>query len=227
MNITHRRVRLIACVLPGMLALWLTSCGALVTTAPTITATISTTVTPPRPTPSTTGPIYQAPLMGQAAGWPTAAVCQATAQGMVVKPSGGQAYICLAPAPAIADASITVTVEHLSGTPTHAFGIALRHNAPKSYYFFGIDEAGRVTFEVVVNDVGHSVIPFQPAAAIRRGAGVTNTLRVVAQGQTITLYVNGTAVGQATLSTFASGTIGLRGVNDGAVRFTQLIVAAA
>jgi hypothetical protein len=51
-----------------------------------------------------------------------------------------------------------------SGPPTHAFGIAFRHAAPKSYYFFGIDGRGRFTSTTVVNDVSHTVIPFTPKA---------------------------------------------------------------
>ena len=118
-----------------------------------------------------------------------------------------------------------MTVQQTSGPPTHAFGIAFRHAAPKSYYFFGIDGRGRFTFTTVVNDVSHTVIPFTPKAAIHTGANARNQLQVIARGQVITLLVNGTPVGQATLSTFASGIVGLRGINDGEVVFQQLSIA--
>jgi hypothetical protein len=142
----------------------------------------------------------------------------------VVKPNGGQGYICLAPLSTVADFSVTVTAQRLGGASTHAFGIAFRHASPMNYYFFGIDGRGRFTLTVVINDVSHTVIPFTQSAAIHAGTNVTNQLQVIAQGQIVTLLVNGTPVGQATLSTFASGGIGLRGINAGEVRFAQLVV---
>ena len=38
-------------------------------------------------------------------------------------------------------------------------------------------------------------------------------------------FRNGAPVGQATLSTFAGGTVGLRGINNGEVVFQQLLIA--
>lgn len=116
-------------------------------------------------------------------------------------------------------------MQQTSGPPTHTFGIAFRHAAPKSYYFFGIDGRGRFTSTTVVNDVSHTVIPFTPKAAIHTGANARNQLQVITRGQVITLLVNGTPVGQATLSTFASGIVGLCGINDGEVVFQQLSIA--
>lgn len=75
---------------------------------------------------------------------------------------------------------------------------------------------------MVVDDVSHAVIPFTASPAIHSGPGATNQLEVIAQWTNVTLLANGTPVGQATLGTFASGTIGLRGVNDGVVLFRQL-----
>ena len=45
------------------------------------------------------------------------------------------------------------------------------------------------------------------------------------KGQHVTLLVNGSPAGQATLSTFANGTIGPRVINDGEVRFQQLSIS--
>lgn len=208
----------------GCLAFWLVGCGALVTAPPSLQATGSTAITQPYPTPSGATPLYQAPLTTPAAGWATGPECTFTNGGLIVTPNGGKAYMCLAPLAAVMDFSASVTVQQLSGLPTHAFGLAFRHASPMNYYFFGIDGRGRFTLTVVVNDVSHTVIAFTPNAAIHAGANATNTLEVVAHGQVVTVLVNGTAVGQATLSTFARGTIGLRGVNDGQVRFQQLVV---
>ncbi len=208
----------------------LAGCGALVTSpSPPIQATYSTHVTTPRATPNLAAPIYQNPLTQTTTptGWSSQSVCSFTSQGLVVQPSGGQAYMCLTPVASMTNLSVTVSVQQLSGSANHAFGIAFRHNEPKSYYFFGVDSSGHYILTVVTNDVSHTVIPFTANSAIRAGMGVTNTLQVVSVGQHMTLFVNGTAVGEATLSTFSTGTVGLRGINDGQTRFSQLTIAKA
>lgn len=204
---------------------WLAGCGALVNSTPPIQATGSTAIAHMYPTPQGTRTVYTNALTAPAQGWATTGECVFTSNGLSVRPSGGQAYICLAPTPPLTDAAITVTVGQQSGSPTHASGIAFRHAAPKNYYFFGLDGRGHFTLTVVVNDVSHTVIPFTSNAVVHTGANATNQLQVIIKGQQVTLLINGTAVGQATLTTFASGTVGLRGINDGAVVFQQLAIA--
>ncbi|MGH2515468.1 MAG: hypothetical protein ACRDHP_07415 [Ktedonobacterales bacterium] len=211
--------------LVALVALALGGCGALVTPPPNLHAAGSTAVTHPYATPAATQPLYSNPLTSAVPGWANVPECVFTANGLSVRPSGGQAYICLAPVTAPDNVSITVTVQQESGPPTHSYGIAFRHAAPKSYYFFGIDSHGRFMLSVVVNDVSHTVIPFTASAAIHSGPGASNQLQVVAQGQTATLLVNGAPVGQATLSTFSSGAVGLRGIDSGNVVFSQLTIA--
>ena len=50
------------------------------------------------------------------------------------------------------------------------------------------------------------------------------TLAVNTKGLVITLLVNDVPVGQATLTTFPSGAVGLRGINDCEVLFQQLSI---
>lgn len=209
----------------GFLALWLAGCGALVTPSPSLQATTSTAVVKSYPTPNSAHMLYSNALTAPATGWASGPECAFTGSGLVVRPNGGQAYICLAPTAALTDVSVSVTVYQTSGQLTHAFGIVLRHAAPKNYYFFGIDGKGHFTFTVVVNDVSHTIIPFTSNAAIHSGANATNRLQVIAKGEVITLLVNGTPVGQATLATYASGAVGLRGINNGEVIFQQLSIA--
>lgn len=223
MRDTSRSARALAAGAAALLmVLWLAGCGALITSPPPLHASGSTAVTRPYPTPSATQPDYSEPLTAPSAGWASGPECSFTGNGLAVHPAGGQAYICLAPAAPLADAAISVTVQQVSGSDTHGYGIAFRHNDPKSYYFFAIDGRGRFTLTVVVDDVSHTVIPFTASPAIHSGPGATNQLGVIAQGNNVTLLANGTPVGQATLAAFASGTIGLRGVNDGVVLFRQL-----
>lgn len=210
----------------GLMALWLAGCGALVTASPQPPqATGSTAVVKPYPSPNSTQVVYSNALTAPATGWANGSECMFTSDGLLVRPSGGQGYICLAPTSPLTNASITVMVHQVNGPPTHAFGIAFRHTVPKNYYFFGIDGHGRFTFTIVVNDVSHTVIPFTSNAAIRTGTNSTNSLQVIAKDQVVTFLVNGRSVGQATVSNFPSGTVGLRGINDGEVVFQQLVIA--
>src|SRR5579871_388908 len=104
--------------LAGMLcflALWLAACGALETSTPPLSATASTAVVKPFPTPVGTRPLYSNALTAPAAGWARGPECVFTSTGLSVRPNGGQAYICLAPTASQADVSITVSVQQLSG----------------------------------------------------------------------------------------------------------------
>jgi hypothetical protein len=211
----------------SLLAIWLTACGALVTSpSPPINATGSTAITRPYPTTGPTQTIYSNALTQQAAGWAKSPTCVFTSNGLVVRPDGGQAYLCLAPTTPLGDLAVGVTVQQKSGANNQAFGIAFHHITPKNYYFFGIDGRGHFTATVVVNDVRHIVIPFTSNTAIHTGTNATNRLQVIAKGQTMTFLVNSVAVDQATLSTFATGTVGLRGISDGKVVFQQLSISS-
>jgi hypothetical protein len=221
-NARYRLVGVVSFII--LIAISLTGCGALVTSSPPIHATTSTAVKS-YPTTGSTQSLYSNTLTTPAAGWASGSECTFTSTGLVVRPNGGQAYICLAPTSSLTDFSVTVAVHQISGPLTHAFGIAFRHTAPKNYYFFGIDGKGHFIFTAVVNDVSHTIIPFTVNRAIHSGATVANRLQVIAKGTLITFLVNDVPVGQATLSTYASGTVGLRGINDGAVTFQQLSIA--
>lgn len=210
----------------ALLSLAVSACGALATTPPPTQGSGSASVTQPYPTPGTATPLYQASLATATAGWATdgsTSPCTFANGGLTVSPMSGQAYICLAPMTPASDMAVTVTVRQLSGPPTHGYGIAFRHTVPKSYYFFGINGQQRFTLTIVTNDVSQTVIPFTLAPAIN--ASGENQLRVIMRGQVATLFVNNSAVGQATLTAFAQGVAGLRGVNDGTVVFRDLVVA--
>ncbi len=215
---------LILCMV-SLVAIGLAGCGVLVTTAPPIQATGSTAVVKPYPSATSTQAVYKNPLTSQTARWANAPECMFTGNGLSVRPGGGQAYICLAPTSPLSDVSVTVTVQQISGSPIHAYGIAFRHTAPKNYNFFGIDGHGHFIFTAVVNDISHTIIPFTASPAIHTELHAANQLQVIAKGAVVTLFVNGKAVGQATLSGFPAGTVGLRGINDGEVVFTQLSIA--
>ena len=217
--------RLSLLIVPLLVVVVLAGCGALETSTPVPKATGSTAVSKPYPTPDIqrTRTIYSSTLNALGTGWASGSMCTFTSNGLAVHPNGGQAYICLAPTQPLTDVSIRVTTQQQTGATNHAYGIAFRHTSSHNYYFFAIDGQGRFILTIVINDVSHTVIPFTRNLAIHAG-NTPNVLQVTIKGQTATLFVNAVPVGQATLSTFAHGTVGMRGINDGVVLFSHLAI---
>lgn len=212
-------------MVPLLFVLVLSGCGALETTTPAPKATGSTAISKPYPTAHVQQKniVYSNALNASTSGWANGSACTFTGNNLSVHPNSGQAYICLAPTQPLTDIAIRVTIQQQAGATTHAYGIAFRHASSHNYYFFGIDGRGRFILTIVVNDVSHSVIPFTQNTAIHTG-NAPNTLQVTMKGQIATLFVNDSPVGQATLTTFAHGTVGLRGMSDGVVLFRQLSI---
>jgi hypothetical protein len=87
-------------------------------------------------------------------------------------------------------------------------GIVFRYIDSNNYYWAGIGDWGnRYGISKVVGGVYSEIIGSGTSSS--NGAG-TYTLEVVAQGSTITLYINGVPVLTTTDSTFSFGAIGLR-----------------
>ena len=87
-------------------------------------------------------------------------------------------------------------------------GIVFRYTDSNNYYWAGIGDWGnQYGISKVVGGVYSEIVGSGTASS--NGAG-TYTLEVVAQGSTITLYVNNVLVLTTTDATFASGAIGLR-----------------
>jgi serine/threonine protein kinase len=110
-------------------------------------------------------------------------------------------------APTIDNAAIQVEVSLRSGSNT---GVMLRTQG-ESFYDFEINNQRQ--FFLRRHDPGKgssytNLIPPTTSSAILPG-GLPNTLLVIANGANFKLYINGTAVGEATDSTYASGQIAL------------------
>ncbi len=78
-------------------------------------------------------------------------------------------------------------------------------------YFFEVCQDGSYTFSRYLDFTGNNVktLAGGSSSAIATGVGQTNTLAVVAQGSTLTIYVNKQKISSATDSTFTHGQIGL------------------
>lgn len=107
------------------------------------------------------------------------------------------------------DADIQVTLKQLKGGSGSGGGIGFRHARAGDAYFFIISASGRAVFVREVNYRFIAVQEFHPTLCLRRGLGATNTLEVRATGTHFAFFINGTQVGEADDSTYASGTPGL------------------
>ncbi len=78
-------------------------------------------------------------------------------------------------------------------------------------YFFEVCQDGSYTFSRYLDFTGNNVkdLAGGSSSAIATGVGQTNTLAVVAQGSTLTIYVNKQKISSATDSTFTHGQIGV------------------
>jgi hypothetical protein len=160
-------------------------------------------------TPTTAATIvFQDPLTSNTNGWAVDPPhCQFADGGYQITDD----YLCFAPAGVIRDGTITVQARQTQGISTQGFGIMLRRPSHGNYYIFGIDSNSKWVFFRVVNDNLTRVVDFTENAAIKGGLNSVNVLSVHAAGSHFDFYVNGTKVGQADDSTFASGRVGLAG----------------
>jgi serine/threonine protein kinase len=100
------------------------------------------------------------------------------------------------------------TGQHFSGG-----GLVFRGAAGSQYYVLEIFESGAYSFfSCSGNDCSHGIAGYpnaKPIPSFQTGLNQTNTITVVAQGTTFTLYANGQQFGQQlTDSTYSSGLIG-------------------
>jgi hypothetical protein len=150
--------------------------------------------------------IYSNALTSASDDWSTGGQCNFASDGYHIK----NGYICYAPAGDLGDATDSVDVKLVSGSTTAAdFGITLRRTSQGNYYQFGIDGNSEWEFDKTVGGTFTSLVKPTSNAAIKGGLNTANTLRVVTKGSHFDFFVNGTKVGQADDTTFASGKSGL------------------
>lgn len=90
------------------------------------------------------------------------------------------------------------------------YGLVFRAPNENAGYFFGITCGGSYNFHSrdFANDVDTVLVNSTNAAAILPGANQTNRLAVRAQGDKISLYVNGALLQEITDSSYTSGSFG-------------------
>ena len=109
------------------------------------------------------------------------------------------------------DVRVEVDAHKIAGVDDNEFGIICRHADPSNYYAGVITSDGYFGFwrRMDGNDlemIGYESM--QTSDAIKLG-GETNHIRLDCVGSTLTLYANGTMLGQATDTSISSGDAGL------------------
>lgn len=183
-------------------------------TLPTATATKTTTQ------PNTGNIIYQNALTSSADGWTTDSHCSFSDDGYHIQ--GG--YICYAPIDQQSDVDVDVQVSQLSGDSSSGYGIVFRRASQGNYYSFRVDSGGDWA-AFVCQDSSCNKLDGGTDSAIQTGLNTTNDVEVVASGSHFVFFVNGTQVGSADDSTFASGEVGLSGADGAEVVFSDMIIA--
>lgn len=94
----------------------------------------------------------------------------------------------------VRDFDMTVDATQLAGPPEGEYGIRFRQSAPDDHLMFSISASGYFRLLQVKDKTYTSLVPWTRHAGIRLGPGVANRLRLVAEGPTITGYINGEQV---------------------------------
>lgn len=120
----------------------------------------------------------------------------------------------------ISDFDLAVDATQAGGDPVSEFGIRFRQSAPDEHLLFSISGNGYYRLARVSEQRYTSLVPWTHSTLINTELGATNRLRVVAEGPTITGFINGEQVlaysdeqqeaGQLTLGLVTFGSGGLR-----------------
>jgi hypothetical protein len=90
------------------------------------------------------------------------------------------------------------------------YGMVFRASKDNTGYYFGVTCDGQYNLHGrdFNNNEDAEIIPFKQAGAIHSGANQTNRLGILAQGDKIRLYANGTLLEEVTDSAYSSGYFG-------------------
>ncbi len=109
------------------------------------------------------------------------------------------------------DFAYEADVTQLAGPPESSYGLIFRAVDGQQFYRFDITGNGQFIVERHNSDGTWTrlVQEWTPASALNQGLNVTNRLRVLASGQTLTFYANDVLLTQVNDATYASGAVGL------------------
>lgn len=136
-------------------------------------------------------------------------------------------YTCFAPVVQASDVNITVQARQLSGPLTQHYGIVFRHVDDNNWYEFILNSDTEWGFYKTLNGTEAAIVQDTINPAINGNLNSANTLRVQAKGSHFIFFVNGTQVGEAEDSAFASGRSGLFAGGYIEVAFNNFEITAA
>lgn len=152
------------------------------------------------------------------------ATCQFTGAGLdVTQPKTGYFHGCIAKATNFTNFVYEVQVNLVSGDYA---GITFCANtANGSYYFFYIKTDGTYALKTFSGDQETGILTKSASSVIQTGLNSFNTLAVVVQNGTISLYVNQRLIDTVNDSTYSQGQIGVFAGND--VNFAEAVFSNA
>ena len=125
------------------------------------------------------------------------------------------------------DFVIEVEAAKVSGPNDGEYGILFRIVDKSNYYIFKVNATGSYLVSAFVNGEWVTLSSWTKNSAIKTGTA-TNKLAVVAQGETLSFYVNGVKIYELTDSTLAEGDIalvaGTQAVGEFVARFSNVNV---
>jgi hypothetical protein len=137
------------------------------------------------------------------------------------------------PGARFSDVLVEVQVEQREGTADNNFGLICRYQDLDHFYAFLISSDGYYAIVRVVGGESFKVLSgdglhLMPSEAIRTELGSTNEIRARCQGETLTLYVNGTQLASVVDSQLGTGDVGFIASTYGEapveIHFDNLIV---
>jgi hypothetical protein len=135
-------------------------------------------------------------------------------------------YGLLSSAGPVRNFDIAVDVRQVAGDPTAEYGVRFRQTGPGDYYMFSISGSGYYRLLHVKNNGYTSLVPWTFDGRVKTGADAVNRLRVVAEGGSITGWVNDAQLATGTDEIDVGGqlTLGVTTFDQGgvAVRFDNV-----
>ena len=102
-----------------------------------------------------------------------------------------------------------VDVSHYDGTLNNRGSLLFRYVDSDNYYSFSVSSDGYYSLRKLEDDAWETLIDWTESGAISVGERTTNRVAVLAEGDHITLLVNGEALAEVDDSTFVEGAIAL------------------
>lgn len=153
-----------------------------------------------------------------AANWDQNSKCVFASDGYHVK-EGTDWHGCRESSNTYQNVALTVNTRILSGVTG---GLFFRVNTDLfgeySGYLFEITTTGKYRISLFSQRISVTITPLKNwtfSPALRQGYGASNTLQVIAQGNNLSLYANGTFLVQLTDSTYTTGLIAFFATTDG------------